>query len=71
VSESLSARIVIDLYPHTVVGPARLLQRKRDIAKLSPPARIKELRFCVFEKMRFPFHRMESFAWWTPLFLHH
>lgn len=40
-----SARIVIDLYPHTVVRLASLLQRKGDIAKLSPTARIEELRF--------------------------
>ena len=53
-----SAGIVIDLYPRTVVRLASLLQRQGDIAKLSPTARIKELRFRGFEMMRFHFHRI-------------
>jgi hypothetical protein len=37
---------------------ASLLQRKGDIAKLSPTARIEKLRFRVFEMMKFHFHRI-------------
>src|SRR5580704_2303133 len=40
VSKGASAGIVINLYPHTTVGLASSLQRKCDIAKLSPTARI-------------------------------
>jgi hypothetical protein len=44
VPKSLSAPIVVDLYPSTAVGLVSLLQRKGDVAKGTPAARIKEVR---------------------------
>jgi hypothetical protein len=47
VPKRLSARIVVDFYPHTVVRSTSLFQRKGNVAKLSPIARIEEVRFCA------------------------
>jgi hypothetical protein len=42
VPESLSARILVDLYPTTTVGPTGLSQGKGGVAKWTPAARIQK-----------------------------
>ena len=41
--KSLSAPIVVDLYPTAAVGLTSLLQGKGDVAKCTPAARIEEV----------------------------
>jgi hypothetical protein len=52
VPKSLSARIVVYLYPRTSVGLAGLLQRQGDVAKRTPAARIEEVRFGGSKRIR-------------------
>jgi hypothetical protein len=60
VSKGSSARIVVDLYPYTIVRLAGLLQRKGDVAKLSPIARIEQVRFRVLQMLKSRFHHQNS-----------
>jgi hypothetical protein len=43
VPKSLSASIVVDLYPTAAVGLVALLQGKGDVTKFTPAARIEEV----------------------------
>ena len=56
--KSLSAAIIVDRYPTAAVGLTSLLQGQSDIAKCTPGARIKEVRFGGFKRIRSNFHRV-------------
>jgi hypothetical protein len=43
VPKSLSARIIVDLYPRASFGPASLLQGQGDVAKWTPAAGIEQV----------------------------
>jgi len=54
--KSLSARIVVDLYPSTHFGLAGLPQCQGDVAKRTPAAGVEQVRFRGFEKISSNFH---------------
>jgi hypothetical protein len=58
VPKSLSARIVVDLYPSATVRPAGLLQGEGDVAKWTPAAGIEEVRLGRLKLIGFNFHRI-------------
>ena len=47
----LSARIIVDLYPHTSYGLTSLLETKCNIAKWTPTPRIEEVGFGRFKRI--------------------
>jgi hypothetical protein len=56
--KSLSARIIVELYPRTCIGLASLLQGQGEVAKWAPAAGIEEVRFCRFKGISSNFHRI-------------
>ena len=46
--KSLSASIVVDLYPTATVGLVALLQSQCDVAKFTPATRVEQIRFGGF-----------------------
>jgi hypothetical protein len=49
--KSLSASIVVDLYPTATVGFVALLQSQCDVAKFTPATRVEQLRFGGFNRI--------------------
>ena len=49
--KSLSALIVVDLYPTATVGLAALLQSQCDVAKFTPATRVEQVRFGGFNRI--------------------
>src|SRR5271170_8436690 len=49
--KSLSASIVVDLYPTATVGLVALLQSQCDVAKFTPATRVEQIRFGGFNRI--------------------
>ena len=49
--KSLSALIVVDLYPTAAVGLAALFQSQCDVAKFTPATRVEQIRFGGFNRI--------------------
>jgi hypothetical protein len=58
VPKTLSARIIVELYPRTGIGLASLLQGQGDVAKRALAAGIEEVRFGGCKRIISNFHRI-------------
>jgi hypothetical protein len=65
VPKSLSARIVVNLHPRTLLGLVGLLQRQGDVAKWTPAARIEQICFGGFKRISPNFHRIGIRVFYT------
>jgi hypothetical protein len=65
VPKSLSARIVVNLHPRTLLGLVGLLQRQGDVAKWTPAARIEQMCFGGFKGISPNFHRISIRVFYT------